>query len=488
MSALTVDLISNKRILLTIIAFLFGITGGGIIIYFSKLPPFYLFMLEFLMLMSFVLLFFKKVKPFLVAILILTITINIDKTLYFIPAHTGGVSGVVVAAWLIILIGLYVIWGIELYQGTADPVKFFPQLTIPFLMVIILSLFSMVKAVNVPLSIFQLIQMIKVFLLFFYIANNIKTSRDYQIIFIFLIVGFVGELILAYYQHIMNDYVDLGIFSDAKPHRARQIGEREIMAVYGTTSGSHRFASYLIMILPILLSVILSRIKFEWKAIYGLIFVNGLVILIYTFSRGGWVGFAVGISILFFLKLYKPVDRIPRYLQLFLLLIIVVFIIFYFKEEIFLRITGEDYGSAYSRIPMMQIAFEIIKANPILGIGLNNYTIVMSSYDTTGITYEYFQPVHNAYLQLAAEIGIGGLLFFLIFLVMLYRTGIQTLRQADEFHREHLIGIICGITALLVHQSMNNGNIDSEPFELFWIFVGLIAAFSLNSQKSSKCS
>lgn len=485
---LNVRSLTTEQMLWITLAFLLGILGGGISIFFSKLPVIYLVLFELILLIGCIILFYQKVQLSLLAALILTLTINIDKTFCFSPGHTGGVPGFVISAWFIVLIGLYFLWFMKWYKGTAASINFFPHLSIPMIILFTFALISLVKASEVHFSIFQIFQMMKVFLLFFFIANNIKTTREYKLIFIVLIVAFVGELILAYYQHYVNDYVDLGVLSDSKPHRARQIGEREIMAVYGTTSGSHRFASYLIMILPVLLTMILSRTKFWLRTLYGILFINGLVILIFTFSRGGWIGFAVGISLLFILKLYKPVNRIPRYLQIFLCVILVLFTVFYFKEEIFLRITGEDYGSAYSRIPMMQIAFEIIKANPIFGVGLNNYTVVMPSYDSTGITYTYFQPVHNVFLQLVAEIGIGGLLVFIIFIIMLYRTAIITLRKADEFHREHLIGLICGITAMLVHQSMNNGTIDAEAFELFWVFAGLIAAFSLKLQKSVTCN
>ncbi len=482
---LSINSLKNKQISAIMLAFVLGLIGGVALIYLSKLPTMYVILFELFFLLGCFLLYFQKIKIFLLATLIVTLTINVDKTFYFSPGHTGGVSGFVISVWFLMLIGLYVIWFIESFRGIAPKVNFFHHLTIPLLILLAIAMFSTVKATEVKFSVFQIFQMIKVFLLFFYIANNIRTSRDYKLILIVLFITFFAELILAYYQHVVNDYVDLSIFSDSKPHRARQIGDQEMMAVHGTTSGSHRFASYLIMILPLLLTGILSRTKLWLKTIYGGLFAGGIIILIYTFSRGGWVGFTIGISILLILYLYKSKNQLTGYVQLFLLIVTVSFIIFYFKETIFLRITGEDYGSAYSRIPMMQIAFDIIKNNPILGVGLNNYTIIMSTYDFTGITYTYFQPVHNVFLQLAAEIGIGGLLVFVVFLFMLYRTAILTLRQSDAYHREQLIGLICGITALLVHQTMNNGTIDAETFELFWLFAGLIAAFSGKSIESN---
>ncbi|MBN2090851.1 hypothetical protein JW964_14655, partial [candidate division KSB1 bacterium] len=192
MKAISVHSLTNQQILSTIIAFLLGITGGGIIVFFSKLPPIFLILFELLLLMGGIILFFKKVNLFLLATLILTLTINIDKTFCFIPGHTGGVPGFVISAWFIVLIGLYVIWFIKKFSGTAAKINFFPHLTIPFLIIFIFALFSLINAVNMQFSFFQLFQMMKVFLLFFYIANNIQTTRDYKLIYMVLIIAFVG--------------------------------------------------------------------------------------------------------------------------------------------------------------------------------------------------------------------------------------------------------------------------------------------------------
>ncbi|MCI0514436.1 O-antigen ligase family protein [candidate division KSB1 bacterium] len=455
-----------------------GLVGGLIFMRLTRFPVVYLIILEAAGILISLIFYFRQVKAFTLAILTITLTINIDKSFFYVTGHTGGVGGLVISAWTLMILVLYGIWFIETQMKKAAPVQYFPSLMIPLLILVLIGAFSMLKATDIRFSLYQLFQLLQVILLFFYTANNIKSEKDYKFVLTFLFITFLIELGIGFYQHIVNDFVNLGIFADAKPHRHRIIGNKEVMAVSGTTSGSHRFASYVIMILPLLLSSILTDKRWRQRFIYLSLLVSGLIILVYTYSRGGWVGFVVGMLVFLLLKVAQSEKRGNTVLQVVFLMILVVGILFQFKDDIFLRITGEDYGSARSRIPMMQIAFEIIKANPFLGVGLNNYTLVMSTYDFTGITYTYQQPVHNTYLQLAAEVGIWGLITFAGLLIILFWRAIQTQRRSDVFFQNQMVGLISGAVGLLVHNTMNNGTIDSESFVLFWFLAGLMVAIS----------
>ena len=85
--------------------------------------------------------------------------------------------------------------------------------------------------------------------------------------------------------------------------------------------------------------------------------------------------------------------------------------------------TGNDY-SVISRESYMDVAKKIIKNKPITGIGIGNYTYIyenqnVNDYIKDTINYHYLYP-HNMYYQLAAEIGIIGLItFYLLFIYIL---------------------------------------------------------------------
>ena len=83
------------------------------------------------------------------------------------------------------------------------------------------------------------------------------------------------------------------------------------------------------------------------------------------------------------------------------------------------RLFLEDYGAARTRIPLTEVALNIIGHHPWLGIGLGNYTMAAPDYDTTpeGISYEFPRPVHNEFLLIAAEQGLPALGLFLVILL-----------------------------------------------------------------------
>jgi O-antigen ligase len=67
------------------------------------------------------------------------------------------------------------------------------------------------------------------------------------------------------------------------------------------------------------------------------------------------------------------------------------------------------------RIYYNDIAISAVKERPILGLGAGNFVWYLSN------NYQFkefwlYQPVHNLYLLIASEIGIFGLLVFLIFI------------------------------------------------------------------------
>ena len=135
----------------------------------------------------------------------------------------------------------------------------------------------------------------------------------------------------------------------------------------------------------------------------------------------------------------------------------------------------------------MKLAINIIKEHPLLGIGINNYTEVMQSYDNLPerITSNIQNPVHNAYLLIQAEIGIIGLFFFLCFVILIYKKGIVIIYCDDRFISCLAIGILAGFSGFLIQLLMMPPNMTSPSFLFFWTISGVIVAISYLSQGKS---
>jgi O-antigen ligase len=115
---------------------------------------------------------------------------------------------------------------------------------------------------------------------------------------------------------------------------------------------------------------------------------------------------------------------------------------------------------AQDRIGYLQAGFEAIREHPLFGIGLK------------GIGRELHTPVHNAYVQLTAELGVlAGVLFVVMILYVTIGAGLAAFVRTSGRQRLGMMGLFLGMIALGVHLMF-------EPFYdnyTSWAYVGVVA-------------
>ncbi|MBS0615908.1 MAG: O-antigen ligase family protein [Verrucomicrobia bacterium] len=157
-----------------------------------------------------------------------------------------------------------------------------------------------------------------------------------------------------------------------------------------------------------------------------------IVALFVTFSRAALYAWVLGTALwFFFLKLRE------KKLAL-LLLSSAVFCLVLFYPQLSDRGGVFSYnatarGSDYTRLEYALIAGSIIQDHPWLGIGFDHYLIDGPAYAyKLGFTNGYyFNYVHNIFLFIAAENGLIGLIFFLLFIVTVVQQG-WSVRKGPE--------------------------------------------------------
>ncbi len=421
----------------------------------------------------------RKAGAALFALLIVTLIINIDKTFFLNPDHSGGAKGLIVALWNIVLLGFIVIRP-PAFLGMRPQRPESPMWAwVSLLLLFAFAAFSLTQAVSPRLGLYQLLELTKAILLFLVLSDAFRDRGAVSAALTVLLVLYLFELAVGTVQYTLNRDVPLGILTNATTSSVRRIGDRSMISVSGTLEGSDRFASYLVMMLLLFMGWWSSLKRALPRLLLMAAVLAGTMLLVFTFSRGGWIGFAGGLLVFAFLHWRIAENRSRALFRGLIVLAVISLVLWLLRDFILLRFTGEDYGSAHSRIPMMQIALGMIRRFPWLGVGLNNYTLSMAPFDTTGLTLDFFHPVHNVYLQLAAEIGIPGLAAFLAFTLGVYVRAIGSLSEpVPDRSRQLIIGCISGITGLLIHHTVNNATIDSEAFLVFWIFAAAIIALS----------
>jgi O-antigen ligase len=197
------------------------------------------------------------------------------------------------------------------------------------------------------------------------------------------------------------------------------------------------------------------------KIPYGLISLLCFIAIFMTKSRGSLVAFVIGI---FFLLIFASGSFIKFIRNI--LIIIAIMVPLVFITGTFGRIKQIIYlfdQSALTRFELWNKAIYLFKQSPILGIGFARYNDVPWNYDivpltgnsgifslyTSGNSIFNDTNAHNSYLHFLAEIGIAGLVLFLLFWVFCLVIIIKAYRQADNrFSRQVYLAVIGGIITL----------------------------------------
>ena len=119
------------------------------------------------------------------------------------------------------------------------------------------------------------------------------------------------------------------------------------------------------------------------------------------------------------------------------------------------------------RIGFWVEAAEFIKKYPLTGSGLNTYSKLENMY------------AHNCYLQMAAEIGIPGLLAFLVMIGVVFLRALRSLAELkDPYWETILAALLSGLAAFLIQSFFDTTLYSVQLGALFWVMVGLIGAVS----------
>ena len=113
--------------------------------------------------------------------------------------------------------------------------------------------------------------------------------------------------------------------------------------------------------------------------------------------------------------------------------------------------------TAYGRWPLAVVASSMIRSHPFFGVGLNNFTHVSRQYDFTReqIVAAWNSPVHNLFLFIAGEIGLVGLICFVIFFGKALAGLFPPCAPLDSFILSVGGGLFFGLLAFLIHAQVD---------------------------------
>lgn len=243
---------------------------------------------------------------------------------------------------------------------------------------------------------------------YFVIVNTLRTKEQiYGILRTFALFGALVALygILQYLfgWNTSNAWIDEEMFEEAT------------MRVYSTMENPNVLGEYLLLLIPISAIFIFKKGGTAWEKItYSGIFLLGALCMIFTQSRGCWLGLILAAAI--FVTFYNG--------KLWTLAPFVLLAIpFFLPETMMDRMMSvgnlEDSSTSY-RVFIWKGTFRMLRDFWIGGIGMGEgaFRSVYPIYSYIGIIAPH---AHNTFLQLVVEGGIGALIIFLGMMVAFLR-------------------------------------------------------------------
>ena len=447
-----------------------GLGLGAYIVLMPTLPNPWRNLLFLVVLAPFVALIVGDLKRLLLAVVMIDLPLQLDDNLFYQEAQAafGAIGGLNVSITLLALLGLYALWMSESILSGSKRTKWpWPtrSVTMPLLAYIGVIGLSIVVAEDRTFSFFELGLAFQIFALYFYVAARIRTKEEMLFVVLMLLVGLFFESAVMIFLRLYGRSIEIG------PILARiDDGSR----VGGTIGGPNSASAYLGMFLTLPLSILFSKFRVHYKILALGCLVLGVPALLVTLSRGGLIAFIVSTFILSLLLTSR--GWMPKVFPLVLGTVVLVTLLVFSNNILSSGLFGAERSqNALGRLPLLYLALDMIREHPILGVGANNFTIVMWSYITPDFSRSWLYAVHNKYLLVFAETGFIGLMTFLWFLGSVVRQGWQTWRIHDRTYSLLALALMAGIIGHMVHMQFDL--FSNRPLvQSLWLSAGLLVA------------
>lgn len=304
-------------------------------------------------------------------------------------------------------------------------------------------------------------------LAYFLVVNLFRTRAWLNRAAGVLLVSAAGAAIYGIYQNYFGlsevKWIDQEMFKDIEGR------------VVSTFENPNMLANYLILLLPLAAAAFLCTKRGVVRL--GLIGVCGAMglCLIFTWSRGAWLGLLIGLFI--FLLLWNRKTLSACFLGLFALPLAPLVL----PQNILTRFSSigniADSSTSY-RVSIWRASLRMIGDffTSGIGVGESAFRQVYPLYSLSGI--EAAPHSHNLFLQIQIELGLVGLLLFLCVLFLFAQSCFAyNGSSADRNSRIMAMGGFGGILAALAQGMTDYIWYNYRVFFVFWFVLALTSAY-----------
>lgn len=253
---------------------------------------------------------------------------------------------------------------------------------------------------------------------------------------------------------IAQGWLDASLYSDIQSR------------VFSTLYNPNVLGSYLIFIIATAFGC-LDFADRKLGIFLAAVFSTALMCLLFTYSRGAWLGLAV--SILVMVGLRRDKKYILGLLTGAALILAVDFR--HIWERLNPLVLQHDTSTAY-RMEIWRTSLKIFQDHPFWGTGMGTVWYYIPQYSQS--IYTFIAHSHNLYLQLAVEGGFFGLVSFLILVGTMLLMNFDVFRKSRSRRQRGIaLGLLAGFIGFMVQGFVDAAIVAPQFGMLFWVYSGL---------------
>ena len=263
---------------------------------------------------------------------------------------------------------------------------------------------------------------IKVVIMFIVMVNVVRTEKRMKAL---LFMVLVGSCVLS-----------ISAINDFRLGRLGLNGQRIEGVIGGLFDNPNDLALHLVTMLPLAVALLLGTRTVLMKVFYAACVILAMGGVVATFSRGGFLGMMCAGGVLAWRLARHNKLLIPIVLS-FLVVVMVALAPSGYGSR--LRTTSD--GSAQIRSDDLKHSLLIAARHPVFGVGFDNYFLYSNTEHAS----------HNAYTQVASELGLTAAAIYILFLVVPIRQLRRISYEEDlKQHRSRIYYLSVGLEASLV--------------------------------------
>jgi len=390
---------------------------------------------------------------------------------------------------------LFILMVLSLF-GTSKVYKKIGNVLVPVIGIVVITFLSFLGAGEKDVALYSFARLAGGVILLWIILKN-KFSW-HKIGIAFISAGFI-QGIFAIYQFFNQGFDGskwLGIAAQSPGVSGTIVVETasgRFLRAYGSLPHPNLLAGFLLVCLFVLIAFyfnfyikVYSEKKYTARNVFKLFLILSTFIVIsfgfiLTFSRITILAFVIGLFFLWLTFLFRKnkqsIFLLAKITTVFVLCGMVIVLIF---PDVFLtRILAQERLEVYSseqRSQYLSEAARLFEKNWLTGVGIGNYTSAIYNQINADKKAQDYQPVHNIYLLIADEIGIVGIIVFLLLILEILKNTWQKIDLREKFSIDDNWFLIFSVSFLcLLIISLFDHYFWTLSFGiwLFWLVLGL---------------